>query len=148
MLHAHYPKWFERRLVSNQQALDACVTSGTRIASGFATSEPYTFYSTLWDHIQAEDLTDISIRQGLFMAPHRVCVGDALKAEGLLDGLVQNGFASSSIFGNLARLANTASKKVDGLNRLIEHFQELRERRVVFVSAFLGQASNMMIPSN
>ncbi len=148
MLHAQYPKWFERRLVSNQQALDACVTSGTRIASGFATSEPYTFYSTLWDHIQTEDLTDISIRQGLFMAPHRLCVGDALQAEGLLDGLVQNGFSSSSIFGNLARLANAATKKVDGLNRIIEHFQELRERRVVFVSAFLGQASNMMIPSN
>lgn len=148
MQNSTLPDWLAERVFTPEEALHLTVKNGTRIASGFATSEPVAFYASLWDHIQAGDLRDISIRQALFMAPHKLCVGDALESHGLLDGLVDNGFGSISVFGNLARAANNITKKMDGLNKLLDHFHELQDRRIRFISAFLGQASNMMIPRN
>jgi acyl-CoA hydrolase len=144
-----FPKFFADRIVTKEEALKANVVTGTKIATGFATSEPSTFYACLWDHIQREDLADISIRQALFMAPHRLCLGDALSSKGLFHGWANGGGPSTfSIFRNFATWANSFTKKAEGLGRLIDHYRELQERRIEFVSAFLGATSNIVIPSN
>lgn len=141
------PQYFQDCFTSHEEAIAQTVKSGTRIATGFATSEPSAFYSVIWDHIQKEDLTDLSFCQALFMAPHRLLVGDALSSKGLLNGYVEK-YAKSSIFGNLASRANAITKKMEGLSKLIDHIKELRERRIRFISAFIGPASNMIIPAN
>jgi hypothetical protein len=48
----------------------------------------------------------------------------------------------------VVRQADAATKKIDGLRKLIEHFRELEERRIHFVSPFMGPAENMVIPDN
>ncbi|MDP8222659.1 MAG: acetyl-CoA hydrolase/transferase C-terminal domain-containing protein [Candidatus Lernaella stagnicola] len=147
MAGVELPKYFSNRIVTHEQALEATVTNGTSLVTGFATSEPIAVYERLWDHIQKHDLRDITIRQALFMAPHRLLVGDALAAGGLLRGIVE-GTKTPSLIGALARRANEITKKVEGLSKLIDHFRELQERRIVFVSGFMGAASNMIIPKN
>jgi len=142
-----YPQYFQDCFTSHEEALEQTVTSGARIATGFATSEPSAFYSVIWDHIQRRDLTDLSFCQALFMAPHRLLVGDALSSKGLLNGFAEKR-GKSSIFGNLAFRANAITKKMEGLGKLIDHIKELRERRIRFISAFIGPASNMVIPAN
>ena len=146
MTREKYPRFLAERLVTNEEALKAVIKSGSSICSGFATSEPYTFFTTIWDHIQREDLHDITFRQGLFMAPHRVLVGDALSSKGMFSEMA--GRPVNSVLGNLARRANAATKKVEGLRKLVGHFRELQERRIKFVPAFIGAANNMTIPSN
>ena len=59
MTKSDYPSFFRDCIVTNEEAMKATVTSGARIASGFATSEPHTFYKTLWKHIQSEDIREL-----------------------------------------------------------------------------------------
>ena len=147
MTETTYPKWFRDCMTTQAEAMKAAIKSGTTIASGFATSEPHNFYSALWDFIRQEDLTDITTLQALFMAPHKLNIGDALSASGMLDGVADK-VKGISLLNNLARRANTITAKIDGLSKLIEHYRELRERRIRFISAFVGPTQNMVIPSN
>ena len=142
-----YPKFFSDCILSNEEALKRTVKTGTRIGNGFATSEPHTFLSTLWDHIQREDLEHIRLAQGLFMAAHRLCVGDALAGGGPLSGVVK-GLASIPVVGHVFDKATKTAGKLDGLKRLIAHYEELLRRDVVFESAFLGGATNILIPQS
>ncbi|MFA6032531.1 MAG: hypothetical protein WC889_06500, partial [Myxococcota bacterium] len=146
-MRRHYPAYLADRVMSNEEALFHTVKPGAYIASGFATSEPHTFYATLWDHIVSNDLYDINIRNALFLHPHRVLVGDAMKARGVLRGKAAV-LKSHDIFGTLATRIDQATQKIDGLGRLIDHFRELQERRIKFVSAFLSPVQNMIIPNN
>jgi len=116
----------DENTISNEEALARTVHNGARIASGFATSEPHTFYATIWDHIRRHNVVDLTIRQALFMAPHRLCLGDALSARGRF----------------------RFTRKLDGLRKLVAHYDELRARRIVFDSAFIGAATNAVIPRN
>ncbi|RJO74023.1 MAG: hypothetical protein C4523_01290 [Myxococcales bacterium] len=148
MSNARYPDWFKARFVTHDEAMKEIVKPGATIASGFATSEPSTFYEGLWDFIQKEDIHDLTIKQALFLAPHPICLGDTLQSEGLLsEWLAENGH-SSGFFSGLARRINATTKKLEGLKRLIRHYEELRARRIRLVSAFMGGATNIIIPVN
>jgi len=142
-----YPDFFACRIFSNEEALFLAVKNGSTIATGFATSEPHTFYSTLWDHIKKYDLHDVNIRNALFMAPHRLLLGDALKAKGMFRGM-EKAFRTIPGLAMVAHKANEITQKLEGLSMLIDHFKELQERNITFVSAFLGPAQNMIIPRN
>ena len=122
--------------VTNEEALKRVVVSGAAVGSGFATAEPHTFYATLWDHIQRENIVDLTIRQALFMSAHRLCVGDALQARGLFNG-----------WGGLEKV-HAITRKLDGLRRLVAHYEELKRRRIRIISGFVGPATNTIIPSN
>jgi len=135
-------------MTTHEEAMAAAVTSGVKIGSGFATNEPHKFYATLWDHIQQQDLHDIEIRQALFMAPHKLCLGDAMSAKGMFNGFLHSTPSSMPVLKNIALRANQATKKIEGLNRLIDHYRELKERRIRFVSPFIGATQNIVIPTN
>ncbi len=137
------PDFLARRVVTAPEALEGAVVSGTRLASGFATSEPVSFYASLWDHIRARDLHDLEIRQALFMAPHPLLVG-----EELAKGDEPPPAAGHSVLGALKRRVLALAGKVEALNALIRHYEELRERRIRFVSGFLSPADNIIIPDN
>ncbi|MCU0690849.1 MAG: hypothetical protein MUF54_05545 [Polyangiaceae bacterium] len=140
------PPFLSACVMPHREAIDHIVRSGRTIASGFATSEPHAFYSTLWDHVQERDIRDLTLKQALFMAPHRLLVGDALQSKGVFDPTVEE--SSFSLIAALAKQANHITRKVEGLRRLIEHYRELRERRIRLVSAFIGAATNVIVPSN
>lgn len=131
--------------VSHEDAMFRVVTPGARIGSGFATSEPHAFYASLWDHIVKHDITDVNISQALFMAPHRICVGDALGATGLLGGLSKE-LKELPVLGGMLTKAQATTRKLQGLMRLTDHYSELKRRRITFTSAFIGGATNMVIP--
>ncbi|MGH9380339.1 MAG: acetyl-CoA hydrolase/transferase C-terminal domain-containing protein [Thermoanaerobaculia bacterium] len=138
------PPELAARVVPQEQALLETVRSGTRIASGFATSEPHTFYASLWDHVRDQDLTDLTITQGLFMAPHPLLVGAALEPLVELAGEPKG----TSLFAGLKREIKQAVAKAETLQTLVAHYEELRERRVRFVSGFLSPAVNTIVPDN
>ncbi len=140
-----FPKWFSECITTNDEALRRVVCSGTRLLSGFATSEPHTFYAGLWEHIQEQDIVDLKITQALFMAPHALCVGDALSSKGLFPGVAER---FPGPFSNLFRRVNDVTRKIEGLGKLIEHYRDLQERRIVFHPAFIGSALNTIIPRN
>jgi acyl-CoA hydrolase len=141
------PPYLAARAVSQGEALRHLVRSGTRLGSGFATSEPSAFYGALWDHIVAEDLTGIEIRQALFMAPHRLLVGDALEPiREMREAASREG--SSSFFGALRRQIGGLWSKAEALDKLVEHYRELAERKIRIVSGFLSPAVNTVIPDN
>lgn len=127
------PDWARECLCRPSEALRRTVTSGTRIGSGLATAEPVAFYKGLWDHVVHSDITDLDIRQGLFMAPHRILVGDALEVP------------RPTLPGVLAT-AGSAIADARALWRLAIHVEELERRRIIFTSAFLGPVFNRMIP--
>jgi hypothetical protein len=135
------PALLAGRVFSEKDALHQTVKSGTRISSGFATSEPINFYSHLWKHIKENDITDLVISQGLFMAPHDLLLGDTLHAKGAFDGW-------PGAIKNALKPVNELTKKLDGLKRLTDHYRELRERKIVFNSGFIGATSNIVIPNN
>jgi len=139
------PSFLEKCLCSHDEALRAIVRSGATIASGFATSEPHNFYAGLWDFIRKNDLRDIRIKQALFMAPHPLCVGDALSARDRLAGAAKR-LKNVPLLGTAAARLGQASRKLDGLGRLIAHYRELRDRRITFSSPFLGPANNIVVP--
>ena len=141
------PSLLRDNLHSFDEALLNTVKSGSIISSGFATSEPYAFYQGLWDHIQKNDITDIRIQQGLFMGPHKLCVGDALSAKGRLEALA-NALGSLPYIGDVVKKANNATQKLDGLDKLISHYRELQRRNIIFESGFMSAVSNITIPDN
>ncbi len=141
-----YPKFFQDHILTNEEALKRTVISGRTVASGFATSEPHKFYETLWEHIQKEDVVDLTIKQALFLAPHKLLLGDTMESKGKFENLAQS--ASSSIISRIAQSANLVTKKLEGLKRLVGHYEELKERRIVFMSPFIGATNNIVIPGN
>lgn len=143
----NYPGFFADCIMSNEEALRRTVVSGATVASGFATSEPHTFYASLWDHIVREDIVQLDIRQALFMAPHRVCLGSALESRGIMKEVAER-WADVPVLGSFSRKVNMTSRKLEGLKRLIAHYEELKRRRITFTSPFIGAATNAVIPSN
>ena len=99
-----FPAFFKLRLFPLEEAMKQTIKSGWSIGSGFATSEPVVVYQRLWDHIQKNDLHDITMRQGLFMGPHKVCLGDALSASGWFEGAQ----------GGLTKTLNTITRSWTG----------------------------------
>ena len=145
MAPSNLPPYLARRVLSNTEALNRLVQSGTRLASGFATSEPTTFYASLWDHILVHDLTDVEIRQALFMAPHRLLLGDALGSiQEAKEAAAQSG--SASFFGALKGQIDGLWHKAEALNKLVEHYRELEARKIRIISGFLSPAVNTVIP--
>ncbi len=144
MADYNYPKWFSDCMMTNEEAMQVVVKSGTGFASGFATSEPHTFYTHLWDFIQKHDIHDLRVLQALYMAPHPFCVGDALSSKGMFVDAAK----SKGLFGGIARKANQITQKLEGLKKLIGHYEEMKERRIKMVCPFIGAATNIVIPSN
>jgi acyl-CoA hydrolase len=140
------PPFFSACVSSHEEALQRIVKSGIMIGSGFGPSEPSPFYRRLWDHIRANDITDLRVRQALFMAPHCLCVGGALGATGL--GELGGRLSKLPVVGPAAKSADLAVRKLDGLRRLMEHYRELKQRRIQFISPFIGQVSNIVVPDN
>lgn len=141
------PQFFLDRRMSQEEAMTQLVKSGSIVASGFATSEPLAFYMRLWDFIREHDIHDLNIRQALAMGAHPLYLGDALQAQGALDSMV-DGTKSLPALSGLIKKANQATKKLDGLRRLIAHYEELKARRITFTSPFIGAALNPIIPPN
>ena len=54
MPYPNVPAFFADSILPNDEALRRAVRSGMTVASGFATSEPSTFYDSLWNHIVRE----------------------------------------------------------------------------------------------
>ena len=150
MADSTYPAFLRKAVLSNEDALKAVIKSGVKTATGFGPSEPHTFYDSLWDHIQRENITDLDIRNAFFMAPHRLCLGDTMQSKGKFNGLAEgkSSVPGMSIFSPLARRLNTVSKKVEGLKKLSAHYNELRERKIVFTSPFISPVNNMVIPNS
>jgi acyl-CoA hydrolase len=144
----HVPAALADRIVDHATALTSAVRSGTRIGSGLGTSEPERFYAALWDHIRDHDLHDLAIRQALFMVPHPLLVGDPIAAE-QSGGGADEGAAADGADGALERVRSAVEDRLDDaarLRRLREHVAELADRRIRFVSAFMGPATNRIVP--
>jgi hypothetical protein len=73
------PPFLQDRVLPAEEALERTVPSGTHLASGVATSEPHSFYASLWDHVREHDLTGLTITQALFLHPHPLLVGRAME---------------------------------------------------------------------
>ena len=127
------PDWVHDHVVDPDEALCRTVRTGTRIGSGLGTSEPPTFYAGLWDHVLAHDISDLEIRQALFMAPHPILVGDAVDVP------------RPDLPGPLGSAADRVGDAV-ALRRLRRHLQALKDRRITFRSAFLGPVMSRMVP--
>ncbi|HQP37337.1 MAG TPA: hypothetical protein PLI95_19265, partial [Polyangiaceae bacterium] len=145
---ASWPTFLSACVCSEQEAMQHFVRSGITVASGFGTSEPSPFYRGLWDFIRQQDITDLQIRQALFMGAYPICVGDRLasmagrpREPGRFDKL-------PGIAGSVARSATGTSRKLSALKSLVGHYRELLERRVTFNCAFMGPANNIVIPDN
>ena len=129
------PPWLAACERSPADALVETVRSGTCIGSGLGTSEPTSFYARLWDHVRDHDLTDLEIRQALFLSDHAVVVGAATQVSAPhLPGFL----------GTIAERVTDARR----LRRLEAHVAELERRRIRFRSAFLGPATNQYVPDS
>lgn len=146
MERMEYPKYFADRAFSLEEAMAQTIKSGFTIGSGFGPSEPQTLYQRLWDYILKEDLHDLNIRHSLFMAPHRLCVGDSLDSKGLLADLIDN--PTFSILANIARPVNRLTRQAEGVRHLVEHYRALKSRNIKFISNFIGATQNSLIPSD
>ncbi len=153
------PPFMESCIVKHKEAMEKNVKSGCQVSSGFATSEPSLFYRDLWDFIVDKDLRDITIRQALFMAPHRICLGDAPTAKGLLEGVrdivpellakLPKPMASlSSLINGATNSADKMSKKLVALYKLMEHYKELERRKIRFITPFMGATLSVGIPDH
>jgi len=138
------PKFMKDCTVSNDHALKKVVRSGRGVMAGFATSEPHTFYSTVWDHIKREKLQDVSFTNGLVLTPYKLFVGSALNRKGLLHGVADD--LSVSVFAEWARAINQATRKFDSLASLIAHYKRLQRRNIKFRCGFLSPAMNGIVP--
>jgi 4-hydroxybutyrate CoA-transferase len=147
MAREPYPAFFAERIFPHDQALRLTVTSGTRIAAGFATSEPVSFYRRLWDHILENNLTDLTISQGLYMAPYPFCLGNAMSARGRLQGWDRR-LAFIPPLARAAKNIHDLTRKLDGVSKLVAHYEEKKRRRIRGVSGFLGPTDNIVIPDN
>lgn len=145
---------------SIDEALERTVTSGTVLTSGLATSEPSALYARLWDHVRTRDITDLEVRQGLFMAAHPLLVGDELSALHARGEAVHDDSAAGRALAGLRRVTSylpvvgddleerigEAADQLAQLRLLVDHFEELEQRDIRFTSAFLGPASNTILP--
>jgi acyl-CoA hydrolase len=138
------PKVLNDCLLPNDEALKKTVRSGRSILAGFATSEPCTFYSTVWDHIRREKVQELNFVNGLVLTPYNLFVGSALKRKGLLHGVADE--LSVSLFAEWARTINQATRKFDSLASLIAHYKRLQKRKIVFRCGFLSPAMNGIVP--
>lgn len=141
---ATFPDWFRDRIFSPEEALRRTVKSGTTVVTGFATSEPQSFYAPLWDFIRRERITDLDFRGGLLLTPHPLFVGSALKRKGLMNRMA-GGF-SFSLLNEWTRRVNQATRRVESLASLVAHYKRLQKRRIRFTSGFLSPALNGIIP--
>jgi len=146
MTQLDLPPFLRDRVLPAEEALERTVRSGTRLASGFATSEPHSFYAALWDHVRDRDLTDLTITQALFLHPHPLLVGRVMEIRREIEEAREA--LGSSVLAQLRRKVDGALGKVEAMNALVEHYEELRERRIHFVSGFLGPAMNTILPEN
>ncbi len=133
--------------MSNEEALRRTVRTGCRAGTGYASAEPRAFYDAMWDHIVREDIREANFRQALFMSPYRLCLGSAMDSRGLLAGLDKR-WTDAPILGDAVRRMNGVTRKLEGLGRLIAHYEELRRRHITFTSGFIGPVTNAIIPSN
>jgi acyl-CoA hydrolase len=140
------PPWLGERLRSHEEALAEALGSGMTVASGFATSEPHSFYARVWDHIRERDLTDLEFRQALFLAPHPLIVGDELHLQAQEPDDERE--KPVTLLGSIGRTVRRALEKADDLGDLARHLDELTERRIRFVSAFLSPVCNTVVPDN
>jgi acyl-CoA hydrolase len=138
------PKVLADCTMTNEDALKKVIRSGRSVMAGFATSEPVTFYSTVWDHIRKEKLREIKIVNGLVLTPYKLFVGSALSRKGLLAGVADE--ISVSLFAEWARAINQATRKFDSLASLIAHYKRLQSRKIVFRCGFLSPVVNGIIP--
>ena len=129
------PPWLQQHVRDLDTALVETVRTGTRIGSGLGTSEPSSFYAALWDHVLRHDVRDLEIRQALFLDGHPLLVGDALEVD------------APDLPGPLDRLADAVADGVR-LRRLADHLDALTERGIRFRSAFLGPATNTIVPDS
>ena len=134
-LPPHLPAWLHGHVATLDQALRRTVRSGTRIGSGLATAEPQSFYAGLLDHVRAHDVRDLDIRQGLFLAPHPILVGDALDV------------ARPDLPGPLGT-ASDAIADARAVRRLAAHVEWLQGRGIRFTTAFPGPVLNRMVPDS
>ncbi len=139
------PSYLRDSVVAKPDVWDRVIKTGARVASGFATSEPSAFYDGLWEYIQANDITDLQIRQALFMAPHTLCIGKALQSRGILAGAAGR---LPGLLGQVAAKVNGVTRKLDGLSKLVEHYREMEARRIRITSAFIGTTLNAIVPKN
>lgn len=138
------PPFLKTRVLPHDEALKRTLRSGRSVMTGFATSEPHTFYAAAWDHIRRERLRNLQFVNGLVLTPHRLFVGSALKRKGLFHGVADG--ISVSLFAQWARALNQATRKVDSLAALITHYKRLQKRNIVFRCGFLSPALNGIIP--
>lgn len=129
------PSWLAACERSLESALVETIRSGTCIGSGLGTSEPTTFYAALWDHVREHDVTDLEIRQALFLSDHEVVVGSATQV------------SAPRLPGPLGVVAERVTD-ARRLRRLEAHVAELERRRIRFRSAFLGPATNQYVPDS
>jgi acyl-CoA hydrolase len=138
------PQFFRDCIRTPEDALRRTVRSGTRILTGFATSEPVTFYTTVWDFIRKEKVRDVAFRNALVLTPYKLFLGSALKSKGLLPGVADG--LSLSLLASWARAINAATRKVESLEALIRHYERLKRHKVTFTSGFMSPVLNAVIP--
>lgn len=140
---AVYPDFFSRCLISHDAAMKRVVRSHARLGAGFATNEPHSFYASLYDEIRSRDLTDITMAQGLFLSPYPFLFGDAMGSKGLLADIAKDGHG---VLGSLAKRINGPTRKLEGLRKLVRHYDEMVARRFRVVSPFIGPTNSTVIP--
>ncbi len=138
------PQSFRDCILPHDEALRRAVRSNTEILTGFATSEPVTFYTHVWDFIRKEKLHDIRFRSALILTPYKLFLGNALKSKGLLPGVAEG--LSLSLLAGWARAINAATRKVESLEALIRHYERLKRRNITFTSGFMSPVLNVVIP--
>lgn len=138
------PQFFRDCIRTPEDAMRRTVRSGTRILTGFATSEPVTFYTTVWDFIRKEKVRDVAFRNALVLTPYKLFLGSALKSKGLLPGVADG--LSLSLLASWARAINAATRKVESLESLIRHYERLKRRNITFTSGFMSPVLNAVIP--
>jgi acyl-CoA hydrolase len=138
------PKFLEDRIRTPEEALKRTVRNGTSILTGFATSEPHTFFSTAWDFIRKEKIRDLNLRSALVLTPYPLFLGNALNRKGLMAGVAER--MSVSQLAQWARMINAATRKMESLASLIHHYERLKRRNITFTSGFMSPPLNAVIP--
>lgn len=138
------PRFFQDCVVTPEEGLRKAVRSNTQILTGFATSEPVTFFTQVWDFMRKEKIHDVRIRSALVLTPYKLFLGSALKSRGLLPGVADG--LSLSLLASWARAINAATRKVESLESLIRHYERLKRRNITFTSGFMSPVLNAVIP--
>jgi len=138
------PKFFQDCIRPPEDAMRRTVRSNTEILTGFATSEPVTFLTTVWDFMRKEKIHDVRFRNALVLTPYKLFLGNALRSKGLLPGVADG--LSLSLLAGWARAINAATRKVESLEALIRHYERLQRRNIRFTSGFMSPVLNAVIP--